>query len=1322
MLLRKFLKISSLLLLFPWLLSSCGTSSSVADNNNSLSPAIVIEAAANIPVLDGNSAQTGIYVHNTTDKTISGISYALAETGSTTSLTLNATACNSIEANSSCLLPIATPALTPGNKGSNVIVASYDNTQSKQLVNYSYVSAADYTGVSFSNTSQKLFGGNNYATVYVFAGNHKTIDNVDFTISSASVQISNGLTNNKLNLAANTVNALEIHSTANFTDQLVTVTASQSTSQSPNNSRLASAVTADNSIENNTLIVTITPSQQANLLMSNVPILTEEAPSAILTVANNGNTDAIINGILVANTTSVAVAQATENPCGDGMALASGATCNYLIVKVNATQNGSAILTLNYNDSLADTSTAQTVYYHNNVAFPAVSAIPDATQLTVPVDVASGTITFNINNYGKGALNTVAIAPKTTLKNTTAAIETNDCGTTLTAGASCSLSVKVTATGVIDSGVVYLNISGSFTDIQGASHSLNFASEPAAITVADTTNPVLSSTIPANNALSVSMATGITLNFSEPMDPLTLNTTNIKLIKVSNSTAVPLTSLGVTNNNTTVTFKQTSGTLAADTQYKVVMSPNAVKDINGNAVDSATQYAVFTTGNTATPTVSSVIPANGAINQAVNVAVKVTFSEEMNPATLTTSTIILRVKGTTTQIATGIDYTSSTDNTATISHANLTKGEWYELVLKRASIKDMDGKAMGTSDQIISTFQVDNGARPTIEATYPTNGSTTLDYYATKDSTAGTISLTFSEPMNTATLTTTNIKLRSGSSTGTSVTLSNPVYSNNNQTVTFTTANLLDSTNYYLMYIPSAVKDAAGNAVSTVTTATVAAGFTIQYPIVVISPAKAIVYRGSNLYRFKATLSGSGRTTLTMTVASGGGLNGATVSPTSCSLSPTGLRSCVFTVSASSAYNAWTTSLVNNNIVSYTPSFNITTTNDALTFVTSTSSLGQATPANIAMNLDVSTPSVYLASPTGTTTSPGVVMSDSSRFTKNGKCITDNLTGLMWPTITIGFTYVGTNNLDPTPDISGDAGQYQNDATKISQTTQAIANLNALASPLCGYDDWRMPTATEWMSLIDYSDPDDNRTRLRALGLGLGTGYWISSAAIEPYEFDTSGKGIYQLTSTAVRGIKPVRGGYTTPVANRARIAKMGAGSAGSTAGVAWPTFRFEDAIEGGAGGCMIDTLTGLMWAKNATIGFLTTSGGSTPSDQPNYSNSDRTFNIMSYSDATTSIANLNAASQTLCGFSDWRLPNALELASLLDFTQDGVAYLSNYFSNVDTAYYWTKSSAGTDNPENKASRVRINFSNYTGNPVYYGYTSGTTSATGLVWPVRGGM
>ncbi len=76
----------------------------------------------------------------------------------------------------------------------------------------------------------------------------------------------------------------------------------------------------------------------------------------------------------------------------------------------------------------------------------------------------------------------------------------------------------------------------------------------------------------------------------------------------------------------------------------------------------------------------------------------------------------------------------------------------------------------------------------------------------------------------------------------------------------------------------------------------------------------------------------------------------------------------------------------------------------------------------------------------------------------------------------------------------------------------------------------------------------------------------------------------------------------------------------GTQSGVGWPNPRFAV-----MGDCVQDHLTGLMWTRNANL--------------RDYSG---------WSEALAYANNLN-----LCGYSDWRLPNIIELKSLLNFSQD---------------------------------------------------------------------
>jgi len=119
------------------------------------------------------------------------------------------------------------------------------------------------------------------------------------------------------------------------------------------------------------------------------------------------------------------------------------------------------------------------------------------------------------------------------------------------------------------------------------------------------------------------------------------------------------------------------------------------------------------------------------------------------------------------------------------------------------------------------------------------------------------------------------------------------------------------------------------------------------------------------------------------------------------------------------------------------------------------------------------------------------------------------------------------------------------------------------------------------------------------------------------------------------------------------------------------------------SGECVTDNLTGLVWPKNAYIG-----GGAMTSQQ-----------------ALDFANNL-----TLCGHSDWRVPNVKELESLLDYSHYDLALPSDHpFTNVAC------SRSSTTIPGSTTGTIDINI--IIGARTDWGKTSPT-----FVWPVRAGQ
>lgn len=137
--------------------------------------------------------------------------------------------------------------------------------------------------------------------------------------------------------------------------------------------------------------------------------------------------------------------------------------------------------------------------------------------------------------------------------------------------------------------------------------------------------------------------------------------------------------------------------------------------------------------------------------------------------------------------------------------------------------------------------------------------------------------------------------------------------------------------------------------------------------------------------------------------------------------------------------------------------------------------------------------------------------------------------------------------------------------------------------------------------------------------------------------------------------------------------------------GVALPTPRFTVGASGPATNCVTDNLTGLVWAKNANINGL-----------------------MTWANAITYCEALDYGGQT-----DWRLPNAKELYSLVDLGHFNPSLPAGHpFTGVQTGlYYWSSSTCA----DSTGYAWRVDF-----------FTTGVgffqKTATYSVWPVRGGQ
>lgn len=146
--------------------------------------------------------------------------------------------------------------------------------------------------------------------------------------------------------------------------------------------------------------------------------------------------------------------------------------------------------------------------------------------------------------------------------------------------------------------------------------------------------------------------------------------------------------------------------------------------------------------------------------------------------------------------------------------------------------------------------------------------------------------------------------------------------------------------------------------------------------------------------------------------------------------------------------------------------------------------------------------------------------------------------------------------------------------------------------------------------------------------------------------------------------------------------------------GVAWPATRYTD----NGNGSVTDNLTGLIWLKNA--------------------------GCFAQAVWATALTDVNQLASGQCGLNDgssagqWRLPNVIELESLVDPSTDGPALTAgNPFVNVASSIYWTSTSYfGGEEGSPNAWAIRMSDGRYFNDSIL----NAKQTAANAVWAVKG--
>jgi hypothetical protein len=286
-------------------------------------------------------------------------------------------------------------------------------------------------------------------------------------------------------------------------------------------------------------------------------------------------------------------------------------------------------------------------------------------------------------------------------------------------------------------------------------------------------------------------------------------------------------------------------------------------------------------GDITPPTVSSVVPANGATGVLVGSTVTAVFSEAMDASTISGSTVELR-NSSNGLVAGTVLYNTSTRTVTLTPSGALANLQLYTATIKSgaAGVKDAAGNALAADYTWSFTTEAGDITPPTVTSVTPANGTTDVLV-------SSAITAVFSEAMNASTISGSTIELRNPLNVVVTATVS---YNATTRTATLTPSGVLANLQVYTATVKSGatgVKDAAGNAL--------AADFTWSFTTVVadITPPTVTSVTPAN-----AATSVSTNTIITATFSEA--INASTVSGATFQLRDAGSNLVSATVSSAS--------------------------------------------------------------------------------------------------------------------------------------------------------------------------------------------------------------------------------------------------------------------------------------------------------------------------------------------------------------------------------------------------------------------------------------
>ncbi len=309
--------------------------------------------------------------------------------------------------------------------------------------------------------------------------------------------------------------------------------------------------------------------------------------------------------------------------------------------------------------------------------------------------------------------------------------------------------------------------------------------------------PIVVSTVPVNGAVGVPVAQVISATFNKAMSPASITSATFTVTAPGGAPVIG----AVTYTGATASFTP-AAPLAPTTLYTATITTGAT-DLLG--IPLAANYPWnFTTGTV--PTVISTVPVNGATNVPLNQKIIATFSEAMNPATVTTAgTFTLAVVPGGAPVAGTVSYVAAANTVIFAPAANLAGNTHYSATITTAAQSGTGNALASNYAWTFTTGIAPNTTPPVVVSTVPISGAVSVP-------TNTIVTATFSKVMDPSTITAAGTFTLALAGPGGAAVPGTVQYAGTS--AAFTPASVLPAAMQFTATITTAAQDLSGNALA----------------------------------------------------------------------------------------------------------------------------------------------------------------------------------------------------------------------------------------------------------------------------------------------------------------------------------------------------------------------------------------------------------------------------------------------------------------------------------------------------------------------------